>query len=197
MRILTIFCHPSLSAYSAALLRSATRGLTDRGHEVVVRDLYREEFQPVLSEPEFSAYRERGPLPADIATHAEELQNCEGLLLIYPSWWYGPPAMLKGYFDRVWLPGVAFRFDDAGRIRPRLLTNIRRFAVVTTYGSPWSWINLAVGNPGKRMLIRGLRHHFSKDCRISWSAHYDMDVSSPEELQRFCEGIERKLTDFF
>ena len=89
------------------------------------------------------------------------------------------PAMLKGYFDRVWGPGIAFAHDPAGgRIRP-LLTHIRVFGVVTSYGSPWWVTRLVAGDPGRKVLMRALKPMCGPRVRSFYLAHYDMDRSTP------------------
>ena len=95
------------------------------------------------------------------------------LLLVYPTWWFGPPAMLKGWLDRIWVPGVAFRLGGPGVLRP-LLTNVRRIGVVTTYGSP-RWLLWFVGWPDWRLVRRGLRPLCARRCRLDWLALTRMD----------------------
>ena len=72
-----------------------------------------------------------------MTAHTDLLRRADGILFCFPHWWFSMPAMLKGYFDRVWGPGIAFEHDLAGgRIKP-LLTNVKVFGVVTSYGAPW------------------------------------------------------------
>ncbi len=80
----------------------------------------------------------------------------EALVLCFPTWWYGMPAILKGYFDRVWANTVAFRLPEGGgAIRPAL-TNIKKIAVVTTYGAPWWFIRLVLPDPSRAVIMSGL-----------------------------------------
>ena len=123
----------------------------------------------------------------------ERILRCQGLVLVFPTWWYGMPAILKGYFDRVWVPGVAFEVVD-GRTRP-LFQNIVRFAVVTTYGSPW-WHNKLIGDPSKQVLMRGVRHLFSRDLRTLWLAKYGMDFVDHASRDQFLKKVKRRLRQF-
>jgi NAD(P)H dehydrogenase (quinone) len=134
MKVLMIACHPRADSYSAALREAAWEALTAAGHEVRLRDLHASGFVPVMSAEEHRVTNMPGANEAAVAQEAADLRWAEALVLVYPTWWYGMPAMLKGWFDRVWLPGIAFRIGP-GAIEP-LLTHIRRIAVVTTYGSP-------------------------------------------------------------
>ena len=80
------------------------------------------------------------------------MRAAEGLILVFPQWWFNFPAILKGFFDRAFAPGVAFTHDPAGgRIVPQL-TNIRLFWALTTTGSPWWIVHLYMGNPVRRLL---------------------------------------------
>ncbi len=138
MRVLVVYCHPRPDSFSAALRDAAVDGLTAAGHAVKVRDLYAEGFDPVLPSRQRGAYFDEAENVIGLEDHVAALRRVEGLVLVYPTWWFGMPAMLKGWFDRVWLPGVAFRLGGPKVMKP-LLTDLRRIGVVTTYGSPW-WL---------------------------------------------------------
>jgi putative NADPH-quinone reductase len=154
--VLLVYCQPRADSFCAALRDAAAAALGAAGHAVEVRDLYAEGFEPALSPKERGGYYdEAANRRGRIEDHAAALRRAEALFLVYPTWWFGPPAMLKGWLDRVWLPGVAFRLGGPGVLRP-LLTNIRRIGVVTTYGSP-RWLLWLVGWPDRRLVGRGLR----------------------------------------
>ena len=116
-----------------AVVESAGRG----GHEVRVIDLHAEGFDPVMGEQE----RLRYPVPdvneVPVKAHLERLRWCTGLIFVYPTWWYGQPAMLKGWIDRVWVPHATFTLPTDRIDWTPHLTNIRLMGVVTTLGSPW------------------------------------------------------------
>ncbi|RAI58996.1 NAD(P)H-dependent oxidoreductase [Roseicella frigidaeris] len=186
MHILLIACHPREDSYNAALRQAVQAALEGQGHEIRLRDLYAEGFRPALSAAEHRVTNEPGRNRAGIEREVEDLRWAEALILIYPTWWYGMPAMLKGWFDRVWLPGVAFRIGP-GAIEP-LLTRIRRIAVVTTYGSP-VWLLWYLGWPDRRVVGRGLRRLCARGCRLDWHCLTDMDRREPWELDRFLVRI--------
>ena len=114
-------------------------------------DLYAAGFNPALTEAERASYYasfDRSRLEGEIA----DLLWAEALVLIFPTWWFGFPAILKGWFDRVWAPGVAYdHAADLGRIRPRL-TALRRVIAITTLGSPWWVDHLVMRQPVRRVL---------------------------------------------
>jgi len=197
MRVLLVYCHPVRGSHAAAL-KDRLRGALERaGHELDLMDLYAEGFQPVMSEAERRAYEEPGRDLGDIQAHVDRLVRAEGLLLVYPTWWYGMPAMLKGWFDRVWLPGTAIDIvPGKGIVRSRL-AHIGRLAVATTYGSPAWYIRMLVGDPGRKVVERGLRRMLAPACRCSGNAFYGIDQAAPAELARFGERTERRVTAFF
>jgi NAD(P)H dehydrogenase (quinone) len=193
MRFLVIYAHPDNDSYVSALHRCAVAALTEAGHEVDDCDLYSEGFQPVLTRAERRAYHDVHANQAFVPKEIERLLACDGLVLVFPTWWYGMPAILKGYIDRVWLPGVAFEVVD-GRTRP-LLGNIVRFAVVTTYGSPW-WLNKVMDDPNRSMLMRGIRKLFAKNVHTLWLAQYGMDAIDVAKREQFLRKAERRLREF-
>ena len=108
MRILVIFAHPLDDGYGAALRDTVVGTLKARGHMVDLCELYKEQFDPVLSVQERRIYKDTSANFKTVSDHVQRLRQAEGVIFVFPSWWYGMPAILKGYFDRVWLPGVAF-----------------------------------------------------------------------------------------
>lgn len=194
MRFLVIYAHPVEGSFQSALHRCVVETLSGAGHEVDDCDLYAENFQPVLSAGERRAYHSPTPDIAAVAKEIERLQHADGLVFVFPTWWFGMPAILKGYIDRVWLPGVAFELRK-GQTIP-LLGQIRRFAVVTTYGSPW-WLNKFVfHDPNRHALLRGLRLLVSGNARTSWLALYGMDSKTDRSRRRFLRKVRRRLRRF-
>lgn len=194
MRVLIVFCHPSEQSYGAALFARARRTLEAAGHEVEVIDLYREGFDPVLSSEDWNVYlSETDSLIARVQRHVDALRRAEALVMVFPTWMYGPPALLKGWMERVWLPGVAFEVPEGKKKRARgLLTNIRSFTAITTSGSPWWWLRL-IRDPGRSMLTRGYRVLFHPRCRVRWLQLHDMNHASDRDRQRFLARVERRL----
>ena len=194
MRFLVIYAHPVEDSYQAAIHRCVVGALTKAGHEVDDCDLYAEGFQPVLTRKERLDYHDVA-INRSIAPHdVERLQTCQGLIFVFPTWWYGMPAILKGYFDRVWLPGVAF--DVQGPKTIPLLTHIVRLGVVTTFGSPW-WLNkLYVGNPNGKLFMRGIRRLLSPQARTLWLARYGIDYIDHAKREQFIKKVAAQLLKF-
>ena len=196
MRVLVIYAHPLADSFAAALHQRVLAALKRGGHEVDDCDLYALGFDPVLSAAERASYNGPSPDLSGVASHVARLRAAEALVLCFPTWWYGMPAILKGWFDRVWVTGVAFTLPKGpGAIRPAL-HNIKKFAVVTTYGSPWWLMKLVLRDPVRAVLIGGLRRLCARDCRSMFLALYSIDVASRARCDAFRRRVERAFARF-
>ena len=188
--MLVVYCHPFRESFVSAARDRLLAGLSAGAHEVRLRDLYAEGFRPELSS--FERTNQFAPLASkpDVAEHAVDLQWCEALVLVYPTWWSSQPAMLKGWFDRVWVHGVAYDLPEGSNRIRRRLTNIRRIAVITTHGSS-KFINALQGEPGKRVITRALRVVCHPLARTTWIPLYRLDLADERQREQFLERVER------
>jgi NAD(P)H dehydrogenase (quinone) len=192
MKVLVVYCHPMPESFCAAVRDAVLASLQTAGHETRLVDLYGENFNPVMPVDERRRYQDGPPGDPGLAPHVERLVWAEALVFVYPTWWYGLPAMLKGWLDRVVATDVAFTLPpDGGTIRP-LLTRIRYIAVVTTCGAP-RWLSFLMGQPGRKTILRGIRAICAKRCRTIFLAHYAMDVSTPQSRSRFLDRVARRF----
>jgi NAD(P)H dehydrogenase (quinone) len=191
MRVLVIYCHPVAESFAASAHRTVLEGLAEAGHEVTDLDLYAERFDPVMSRQERLDYLNTERNERLVQHYDDQLAAAEALVLVYPSWWYGMPAILKGYFDRVWLPGVAFDVTLNGTVKTDRLKRLRRILVVTTYGGSWWMVRIALGDPARKIIGRAIRALCARGCRVTWCIHYDMDRARPSELRQFLQRIRR------
>lgn len=186
-RVLVIHCHPCTEGFIPAAFEQVQAGLAASGAEVRSHDLYREEFVPELSADEHRRHLRPG-VSDDVRQHADDLRWCDTLVLVYPTWWSGQPAMLKGWIDRVWASGVAWELPDgASRLEPRL-HNVRRLVAVTSHGSS-KLINSLQGEGGKRTLTRSLRSMCHPRSRTHWIAFYGIDTASEDHRHRFLDEL--------
>lgn len=188
-RALVVYAHPCPESFAAALRDVVTDRLRARGWEVDLCDLYAERFDPVLSAEERRAYLDETRNSAPVQAHVDRLRAAQALVLVYPTWNFGMPAILKGYVDRVFLPGVSFVLKD-GLVAPGL-THIRKLAVVTSYGAtPFrAW---AAGNPPKRFVTRVLRY-ISRPDRLRYLALYDMNRADDARRRAFLTRVAREM----
>ena len=132
MRVLVLFAHPLETSFGAALHAKSVQSLRERGHAVDDCDLYAEGFDPVMTRQDRLEYYDLSRNRRRVAAYVDRLLAAEALVFSFPVWNMGPPAILKGFIDRVFLPGVSFDLQDNGYV-PRLF-NIGRLGVVCTYG---------------------------------------------------------------
>jgi putative NADPH-quinone reductase len=191
-RALVVYCHPLEDSYVAAVRDRVLEGLAEAGAEVRWSDLYADGFDPTFTATDHERHTVPGTDPS-LTRYADDLRWCEMLVLVYPTWWAGQPAMLKGWIDRVWANGVAWTLPEgSNRVRPQL-RNIKRLVAVTTHGSPKS-INVVEGEGGKRTLTRSLRSMCHPLARTTWLALYGVDTSSDAKRAAFLDRVERRLT---
>lgn len=192
MRLLVVHCHPVPESFGASLRDTVLQAARGAGHEVRLRDLYAENFDPVMSADERRGYHEAGDNEIPVADHLADLRWAEGIVFVHPTWWYGQPAMLKGWLERVWVPHVAFTMPTERKPIGPGMTNIRLLGVVTTLGAPW-WLWKYVGEPGRRTLLRGLRACCHRRCRTFWLGLHDMDTATAADRDRFLARVERRI----
>ena len=197
MKLLLVFCHPDPQSYGAALRRTAADALRSAGHELREIDLYAEDFNPVFCAAEKASYLADTQKNIDaVAAHVEALRWADGWVVVYPTWFYGPPAMLKGWLERVWLPGVSFRIATGKqRTIGGALSNIKRFIGITTSGAPWWWLKL-IGDPGRSLFMKGLRPLYAKRCRMRWLQLHNMNHVTAAERDAFLARVQRELPRF-
>ena len=193
MRAAVIVAHPNRDAFAHELAERAAAGVRAAGGEVVTVDLAAEGFQAAMTPDERRAYHGDEPLRADeTRRHADLVTSVDMLVFVYPTWWAGLPAVLKGWLDRVLVPGVALRFHErSGKVRPGL-GNVRRIVGVTTNGSP-RWYVRAVTDAGRRTLTRTLRMSCGWRTRTTWLAMYSIDSSTHDERADFARRVEATL----
>lgn len=193
MRALVVYCHPRPDSFTAAVRDVVLARLAEAGTETRLTDIYAKGFQPALSAAELADYEDESRNTAAVQQEIDDLRWCDTLIFVYPTWWYGLPAMLKGWLDRVMVPGVAFLMPDGAHrtIRPGL-QHITRMGVFTTCGASW-WLTTLVGAPGRRTLLRGLRLNCAKTCRTAYAAHYLMDSSTPESRAAHLDRVAAKM----
>ena len=190
MRVLVVLAHPVRESFAHAVCASAVTGFARAGHEVRVLDLYAMGFDPVLSRDDRLGYHTPGENEAPVAEHLDHLRWAEALVFVYPTWWYSLPAMLKGWIDRVWVPFATFELPQGLAPVQGRMQNIRLIGGFSTYGSPWWWIRLVSGDPGRRIVMKGLRPLCHRRCRSFWLGHYRMDSSTPASRARFLRKVE-------
>ena len=196
MRALVVYCHPRSGSFTEAVRDLVVEKLESKGADVRMTDLYARGFDPVLSAAEHEGYEICPDNCALVQQDVDDLRWCDTLIFVYPTWWYGLPAILKGWLDRVLLPDVAFLMPTPERkaIHPGL-QHITRLGAFTTCGASW-WLTAFIGAPGKRTIMRGIGVLCGKPLKKAFAAHYLMDSSTPESRKRHLDRVAAKMDRF-
>lgn len=193
VRTVLVHAHPSSDSFSRRLRDTAERVLRANGHDVTVIDLYEEGFDPRMTREERLRYESDDPIvDPQVRRYADLVTEAEMLVFVYPTWWFGMPAILKGWIERVFVPGVSFVFDDANRPRPGLL-RLRRLVGISTYGSTRGYMRFF--NDAGRRVIRRSVSVLAPPLRVrtTWFGRYHMDVATPADRDAFVARVERGL----
>ncbi|MEO0504437.1 MAG: NAD(P)H-dependent oxidoreductase [Pseudomonadota bacterium] len=190
--VMVLAAHPVPDSFNQALHTETVKTLQARGWSVDDCDLYAEGFNPVMSEAERRGYHDIPDNPAPVQDYVTRLQAADALVMVFPVWNFGYPAMLKGFLDRVFLPGVSFRLDD-GKVVPNL-TRIRRLAAVTTYGGTRLRAMLC-GDPPRKCVTRAV-WHVCRPRTTKYLALYDMNRASDTARRRFLDHVGEQLRTF-
>lgn len=195
MNVLLLLAHPTPGSFNHAIVARSEKVLTALGHRVISHDLYAEDFPPLL--PTDEVPRE-GPVSASIARHCDELATAGGVVIVHPNWWGMPPAVLKGYLDRVFRPGVAYEFveGDGGEGVPIGLLDANSAVIFNTSNTPLQRELEVFGDPLDtlwRNCVFGLcgvdhvcRHMFETIC-----------VSTPEQRRQWLDAVEETIEEVF
>ena len=193
MRIMVVFAHPLDDSFNAALHRTVVNALRECGHHVDDCDLYAEGFNPVLGAEERRHYHDETRNRAAVAGYVERLLEAEALVLCHPTWCFGLPAILKGFLDRVLMPGVSFTLQD-GKALPAL-THICHLAAVVTYGRP-RYMAVWMGDPPRRILTRYLYWLTGKRATRTYLAKYHMNMAREADCKRFLARVDQRMRRF-
>jgi NAD(P)H dehydrogenase (quinone) len=195
MNILIILGHPTKGSFNHAIAETATAKLIENGHEVIYHDLYAEKFDPILFGEEIPKDAELDPL---IEKYCNEISKVDGIIIIHPNWWGQPPAILKGYIDRVIRAGVAYEFleDDDGEGIPNGLLNAETALVFNTSNTPEERESKVFGDPLENIWkncifdLCGVNNFYRKMYRV-------IVTSNLKERQLWLEDVKDTIDEYF
>jgi NAD(P)H dehydrogenase (quinone) len=191
MRILYVYCHPLPESFHAAIRARTLAALVESGHTVDLLDLYAEKFDPVLSEEARRHYHDVSRNRIGLEGYIARLTSAEALVLQFPTWCFGLPAMLKGFFDRLIMPGVAFDLSDPKRVKPTL-GNIRRIVGIVTYGRP-RYMAFWMSDPPRKIVTRYVRWFTGRRARADYHALYHLNVATDGQRAAFMDRVESAM----
>ena len=190
MKVLYLYCHPLPESFHAAIRAEALAGLAEGGHEVDLCDLYAERFDPVMSEEERRRYHDTSRNQIGIETYVRRLRDAEALVVQFPTWCFGPPAMLKGFLDKVLAPGISFDMSDPQNIKP--LLTLKLVAGIVTYGRD-RFRAFAMGDPPRKLVMRYLPRSAVVRARARYHALYHMNVATEERRKGFIAEVRKGM----
>jgi NAD(P)H dehydrogenase (quinone) len=193
VRCLVVHVHPMPTSLTRHFCDAALKALSERGHAVAFVDLYQAGFDPRLREDERATHYRPPHNVRHVEPEVAQLRDAEMIVLVFPTWWFGLPAMLKGWIDRVFAPGVAFaQAPDFGPIKP-LLTGVRHVVAITTLGSPW-WVDwLVMWRPVRQQLKWGVFKACAPAARFEILSFYGADNPAAERVDTFARKIADRL----
>jgi NAD(P)H dehydrogenase (quinone) len=195
MNISLILGHPALGSFNHAICDTALSALQARGHHVVFHDLYREHFDPVMTSEEIP---KDAVLPPAIERHCEEIGEADGIVIVHPNYWSAPPAIMRGWVDRVLRPGRAYNFvpDGQGGAKPVGLLKASVGLVFTTANTPHDTEVQLYGDP--------LQTHWLKVvfglCGIARTERWDFSpviTSTPDERRHWLHQVDIAMGRYF
>ncbi|WP_425049292.1 NAD(P)H-dependent oxidoreductase [Psychromarinibacter sp. S121] len=188
-RALVLFAHPCPESFNAAVHFTVVDTLTTRGWEVDDCDLNAEGFFPVLTELERRGYHDQPANIEPVKDYVERVRAADAMVMVFPVWNFGYPAILKGFLDRVFLPGVSFKLQDGG-VRPGL-TNIKKLAACTTYGGTRMRARLN-GDPPRKCVTRAVWYACGMPKK-RYVALYDMNNNTDAQLTAHLARVKREM----
>jgi NAD(P)H dehydrogenase (quinone) len=186
MRVMVVYAHPVETSFNAAIYATVTETLKQRGHEIDACDLYAENFPAIMSRADRLLYHE---IPANRALARpwiERLVAAEALVMVFPTWVFAPPAILKGFCEKVFVPGFAFELVD-GKVRGAM-RHLKRVGGVSTYGGTRLRAFLA-GDPPRKLLTRVLRAYVGPAVPVSFMGCYDMNRIDEARGRAFLDKV--------
>lgn len=194
-RVSVILAHPDKNSFNHAIARAVNEILATNGYEIHFHDLYDEGFDPVLPHQEFP---KDATIPSEIQDHCDEVTSADGIVIIHPNWWGQPPAILKGWVDRVIRPGVAYEFleGDSGEGIPIGLLKARVGLIFNTSNTHPERENQVFGDP---------LEHIWKECvfglcgveTVERSMYSTIVTSSQQQRENWLDETRRLVNKYF
>lgn len=189
---MVLYAHPCPESFNAAVHKVVVESLQESGWEVDDCDLNKEGFQPVLSEIERRGYHDEPENIAPVKPYVDRIKAADALVMVFPVWNFGYPAILKGFLDRVFLPGISFQLVD-GKVRPGL-TNIKKLYAFTTYGGT-RWRAIQNADPPRKTVTRAVWYACGMPKK-KYIGLYDMNRNTEAKLTAHLERVRKEIEAF-
>ena len=195
MKVSVILAHPNIGSFNHAIATIAVATLKQKGHTVNFHDLYAEEFDPILPGSEIPKDADVTP---EIGKHCQEIEEAEGIIIIHPNWWGQPPAILKGWVDRVIRPGTAYEFldGDKGEGIPNGLLKAKSAVVFNTSNTKTERELAEFGDPLETIW----RNCIFRLCGVEGFYRQTFNIvvtSSKEQRQEWLQEVNRVVEEYY
>ena len=195
MEISVIMAHPYPKSFNHAIYQAVLEALKTNGHKINAHNLYEEEFKPLLEGSELATGETSDAL---VLKHRQEIKKAQGIIIIHPNWWGQPPAILKGWMDRVLRSGVAYEFEegDDGSGVPEGLLVAEVAMVFNTSNTPAEREIRVFGDPLERIWrdcifdFLGIKNYYRKMFRVIASSTFD-------EREQWLEEVKETVNNYF
>lgn len=186
MNVLVVYCHPSENSFTAEVKKSFVKGLEEAGHTYIISDLYAEKFNPIMSEEEYlreGFYNLDAPVSPDVIREQERINWSDVIVFIYPDFWTASPAMLEGWFQRVWTYG--FAYGDL----PKMKNLEKAIFFITMGGSLKDEIRKTQLEAMTTVMVGDRIRNRAKGCEVyvfdQMTRGYGNDDNRKERIERF------------
>ena len=195
MKVLVILGHPQKGSFNHAIAEMAVNTLRDNNHEVIYHDLYEEKFDPILPGKEIAKDADLDPT---IQRHCDEVTVADGIIIVHPNWWGQPPAILKGWVDRILRAGIAYEFaeEDSGEGVPIGLLKARTALIFNTSNTPYEREITVFGDPLEMLWkncifdLCGVRNFYRRMFGV-------IITSSAEQRAIWLKDVKRMVSFYF
>jgi len=190
MKVSIILAHQHVGSFNHAIAETARRVLEENGHRVLLHDLYQEKFNPILPHEEIGA---PAPLDAAVEAHCREIAAAEGIIIVHPNWWAQPPAILKGWLDRVLRVGVAYKFSESG---VEGLLKAKNALVFNTSNTPQEVEMELFGDPLDNLWKNCILRYCGVESVVR-RCYGPVILSTPEERKKWLEDVAGKVRETY
>ena len=186
MNVLIVYCHPSKNSFTSIVKDSFIKGLEEAGHDYILSDLYAEGFNPVMTEEEYireGFYELKKPVSEDVLKEQEKINASDAIVFIYPDFWTASPAMLEGWFQRVWTYGFAYGDAPSMKVLEKVLF------LITMGGSLSDEIRISQLEAMKTVMVGDRIRTRARECEVyafdQMTRGYGNDKNRTERIERF------------
>lgn len=190
MKSTIILAHPWHGSYNKVLQDTVAAAMESRGKNVNIIDLYKDNFNPALSEEELSVYMQGKTTDPLVKKYQEILLDSNELVVIFPIWWYGMPAILRGFIDKVMVDGFAFAPDEKGKLHGKL-TNIKATTLISTSEIPTWYMKYVTGDSIRKPFMSRTLKDLGITNKAVWFNKGRVGSSSDDSRKQFLEKIHK------